>query len=524
MDDKELEEIVDLEDEIIDMEDDSVSEIEVPEESVVESPITKRGNDYNPFAKGRMFNSDKTTPSKLQNLGNKNRSIPPLGGSSFSNSETEEKEDTLKDKVQDKAVGKALTAATGGAVNGEVAEKIATVARKSGLLENASFFKKYKIYIIAALSAFIVLFLLIFLIMIGSADDTEMNMDGQSYINGSMTEEELANQLIYYGYCNTESECKSKGIYKYYKKLKEVSNEYSKECNGDPTMDKVCDLQINTALIIETMNYYDNSIASFDSKETGTTEADVEASKGQSIFSKISDYFKNQKRIDTMVSDVEDLAKAQAEYVHEVCYVKTKDTKTGKEVKKKKNMYYYQLSMDKYTSYLMYGNTSTHPNYSGKAKEVENDECVGPKNDAVLTSFGSSENGSNSAIAGSGRGAEIVNDALQYVGNPYVWGGTSLTNGIDCSGFTQAIYGHFGISLPHSSRSQYQAALNAGGVSVGTNVEDIANAQPGDLIVWAGHVGIYYGNGQMVNALGKKYGIVVSKAASSHQFLGIVRF
>jgi hypothetical protein len=52
---------------------------------------------------------------------------------------------------------------------------------------------------------------------------------------------------------------------------------------------------------------------------------------------------------------------------------------------------YYQLSLDKYTSYLMYGNTSTHPNYSGKAKEIENDECVGPKNDDVTTSYSSQE-------------------------------------------------------------------------------------------------------------------------------------
>lgn len=382
MDDKELEEIIDLEDE-------SVSEIEVPEESVVESPITKRGNDYNPFAKGRMFNSDKTTPDKLKTLGNKNRSIPPISGSSFSNNESVEKEDTVKDKIQDKAVGKAITAATGGAVNGEVAEKAAEFARKTGILDSANFFKKYKIYIIVALSALVVLFLLIFLIMMGSADDTEMNMDGESYINGSMTEEELVNQLIYYGYCNSESECKSKGVYKYYKKLKEVYDDYSKECNGDPTINKVCNFQLNTALIIETMNYYDNSLNSYDSNETGTTEADVESSKGQSIFSKISDYFKSQKRIDNMVSDVDDLAKAQAEYVHEKCYEKKK--KNGKEVKEEKNLYYYQLSLDKYTSYLMYGNTSTHPNYSGKAKEIENDECVGPKNDDVTTSYSSQE-------------------------------------------------------------------------------------------------------------------------------------
>ena len=98
--------------------------------------------------------------------------------------------------------------------------------------------------------------------------------------------------------------------------------------------------------------------------------------------------------------------------------------------------------------------------------------------------------------------ASVVSYALQFVGNRYVWGGTSLTNGTDCSGFTQAVYAHFGISLPRDSYSQR---------SCGTEVS-YANAQPGDIICYAGHVALYLGNGQIVHASNKRDGIKVSNA------------
>lgn len=105
---------------------------------------------------------------------------------------------------------------------------------------------------------------------------------------------------------------------------------------------------------------------------------------------------------------------------------------------------------------------------------------------------------------GSGKGQEVVNYALQFVGNPYVWGGSSLTNGTDCSGFTMAVYAHFGVSLPH-----YDAAQRSVGIAVGS----LSEAQPGDLICYYGHVGIYVGGGQIVHASNPRDGIKVSSAS-----------
>ncbi|GFI44183.1 putative endopeptidase [Lachnospiraceae bacterium] len=92
--------------------------------------------------------------------------------------------------------------------------------------------------------------------------------------------------------------------------------------------------------------------------------------------------------------------------------------------------------------------------------------------------------------------------ACQFIGNPYVWGGTSLTNGADCSGFVQSVYAHFGISLPRTTRDL---------VSVGTPVS-YDQAIPGDIILYDGHVGIYMGNGQIVNAINSAQGIGILPA------------
>ncbi len=101
-------------------------------------------------------------------------------------------------------------------------------------------------------------------------------------------------------------------------------------------------------------------------------------------------------------------------------------------------------------------------------------------------------------------GKAVAEYALQFVGNPYVYGGTSLTNGADCSGFVMSVYANFGVSLPHSSASDR---------SQGYAVEGgLANAQAGDLICYSGHVALYIGNGQIVHASTSKTGIIVSNA------------
>ena len=99
----------------------------------------------------------------------------------------------------------------------------------------------------------------------------------------------------------------------------------------------------------------------------------------------------------------------------------------------------------------------------------------------------------------------MVNFALQFLGNPYVWGGTSLTNGCDCSGFVQSIYAYYGYSLPRVADAQSGYGMQI----------PISSAQPGDLIFYARngyvyHVSMYIGNGQVVHAAGRKLGIITS--------------
>lgn len=103
---------------------------------------------------------------------------------------------------------------------------------------------------------------------------------------------------------------------------------------------------------------------------------------------------------------------------------------------------------------------------------------------------------SYSAPSGSG-GAAVVSYASQFVGNPYVYGGSSLTNGTDCSGFVMSVYSAFGVGLPHSSSAMR---------SVGYGV-DVNSMQAGDIVCYSGHVGIYTGNGTIVNALNTSSGI-----------------
>lgn len=123
-------------------------------------------------------------------------------------------------------------------------------------------------------------------------------------------------------------------------------------------------------------------------------------------------------------------------------------------------------------------------------------------------SGGSANDGAAGSSAGSvsSKRAQIANYAVQFVGNPYVWGGTSLTNGADCSGFTMSVMAHFGVSLPHSSSAQ---------AGCGKSIKS-SQMRPGDLVFYSGsggginHVALYIGNGQVVHASSKRTGIKIS--------------
>lgn len=111
------------------------------------------------------------------------------------------------------------------------------------------------------------------------------------------------------------------------------------------------------------------------------------------------------------------------------------------------------------------------------------------------------------------RGSAVASYAGQFVGNPYVWGGTSLTNGADCSGFVMSVYAHFGISLPHSS-----AAMRNVGRSV-----DRSEIQPGDIVCYSGHVGIYAGNNTLVHASNERTGIKYTSGIDYRPIVAIRR-
>ena len=144
-------------------------------------------------------------------------------------------------------------------------------------------------------------------------------------------------------------------------------------------------------------------------------------------------------------------------------------------------------------------NTTTANNNNGNTTGNNNGSNTGGDS----TTGGSTGGGGlNPPFSTSVSGSDVVSYACQFIGNPYVWGGESLTNGADCSGFIKSVYANFGISLPHSS-----VALQRAGSEV-----SYENAQPGDIVCYAGHVAIYMGGGQIVHASSPSTGIKTGSA------------
>ena len=158
-------------------------------------------------------------------------------------------------------------------------------------------------------------------------------------------------------------------------------------------------------------------------------------------------------------------------------------------------------------------NAASESNKSSKASnESKKSEAVEETADEESSSRDSSSEESYSAPSGS-NGQAVVDYACQFVGNPYVYGGSSLTNGTDCSGFVMSVYAQFGISLPHSS-----SALRS--VGYGVSVDDM---QPGDIICYSGHVAIYCGGNTIVHASNPSTGIKYTSPANYKTILAVRR-
>lgn len=155
------------------------------------------------------------------------------------------------------------------------------------------------------------------------------------------------------------------------------------------------------------------------------------------------------------------------------------------------------------------GNASSSS--SGSTSSNSNSSSSGSTSSDSSTGGGSS---SDSSMGNSvSNGQAVVNYAMQFLGNPYVYGGTSLTNGADCSGFVQSVYAAFGVKLPRNSTAQRSA-----GYAV-----SLANIQPGDIVCYSGHVGIYAGNNTLIHASNERTGITLTSPVTYRTVLAVRR-
>lgn len=150
-----------------------------------------------------------------------------------------------------------------------------------------------------------------------------------------------------------------------------------------------------------------------------------------------------------------------------------------------------------------------------KKEEEERKAAEAAARKATRAQSSSSSSGSNRTYnpPSGGNGQAVANYASQFVGNPYVYGGTSLTNGADCSGFIMSVYSAFGIGLPHSS-----SALRGVGYEVGQDA-----MQPGDIICYSGHAAIYVGNNTIVHASNAQTGIKYTSPANYRSIISVRR-
>lgn len=334
--------------------------------------------------------NNKNTIERLNTAKNKNRlSKTGIGkeiGNELAGKSEEEKSNLEKsvDKIGGKATGAAITAATGGAVNGELAGEIGDAAFQ---LVKKKISMKIKIAIF--LSAAFIGLIFIIIIAINSDDiDYDESNNVTSYVTNNMDDDELLSYLKYANICPSKKILENSGILdeideiiendsddltvdtentfginnvcayaiSYFKRIKKIYNTFKEECTVGLTekkdVDNPCGVTLNTSLLHETLSY-----------------------------GKANNELWNQKATPNQKQDIKDLSNAMVEYVHEYCYVdigKYKDKKGNIKYGncdgctylgswyENREWYYFQLSFDKYVSFLKYGTTSSHPFYTGE--------------------------------------------------------------------------------------------------------------------------------------------------------------
>lgn len=384
-----------------------------------------------------------------------------------------------------------------------------------------------KIAIGAGLAIFVVLIMLIIAVVTMTSSQSGNREMLDEYIEGNYTEEQLCHYLKNNGYISEDEVCEDTNAFQFFVSLKELKEEYESKY-------QINRFQVNVQLLYETLFYF---FADDDFYNRVTKE------------------------------EMRNLIEASLEEIEETCVVKSYDQKNKSCTEVKYVYTLYEYSLDKYISYLKYGTSSTHPNYGNATVNVGRNgkslarKCGTGKNTDYVFAYGfvntssspisegsncpanpvteedyktlqptytsleemsalggvpkyshiykgekPSTDSAKEEVSGSGLGAEIAEYALRFVGNPYVYGGTSLTKGADCSGFVQKVYEHFKITLPRTSKEQ---ALK--GEKVACN---LGSLKAGDLLFYddpVSHVAIYIGKGKIVHAKGSKYGIVTDK-------------
>lgn len=405
-----------------DLDDEIVSSDMEEQSNDVPSKSNKQSNFVNNIKSARDYEkNNKGTIERLNNAKNKNRMSNTTGigkeiGNKIAGKSEEEKSGLEKgvDEVGGKATGAAITAATGGAINGELAGELGDAAFQ---IIKKKYSTKIKIYLFVGIAFICLIFIIVIAMNSDDIDYTESN-NVDSYVTSNMTDDELYEYLEYSDICPNKTLLESSGLLdeidnvidndledlevdientfginnvcayaiSYFKRIKKTYNKFKESCNAELTdkkdINNPCDVELNIPLLHETLSY-----------------------------GKANNELWNQKATPNQKKDIEDISNAMVEYVHEYCYVdvgKYKD-KYGNEhigscegctyVKpwyQNREWYYFQLSFDKYVSFLKYGTTSTHPYYTGENNgEVElgskdkntsingqtglyDHECIGP--------------------------------------------------------------------------------------------------------------------------------------------------